>query len=34
MLTELLQKNLLVDYSEILAAETDIENSPEYKILI
>jgi len=34
MLTVLLQKNLLVDYSELVAAETDIENSPEYKTLL
>ena len=34
MLDELLQWNLFVDYSELLAAETEIEGSTEYRLLI
>jgi len=34
MLDVLLQLNLFVDYSEVLTAETEIEGSTDYKLLI
>jgi hypothetical protein len=34
MLDELLQKNLFIDYSELLTKETEIEGSSEFTILI
>jgi hypothetical protein len=34
MLDELLQSYLFVDYSELLTAETEIEGTTEYRLLI